>query len=102
MKSRSHILIKTGCMIIMLFLTGILHGQVDPGAKTAPAEVFQNNQEKKKEDEAGRIAKEVKSSSPDMKKARKGARPPNISRPAGSVRPQGAGKPAGAGKSGRR
>ena len=123
MKSRSHILIKTECMIIMLLLTSILHGQVDPGTKSTPAEELQNNLEivrhngdydkdavvsqtrvqgMKKKDEAGKNIKEVKSSSPDLKKARKGARPPYISRPAGSARPQGAGKPAGAGRSGRR
>jgi hypothetical protein len=45
--------------------------------------------------------KAVRSSRPDMSKAR-GARPPVIIRPGGSGIPKGVGKPAGAGKKGGR
>jgi hypothetical protein len=46
-------------------------------------------------------AKQVRSSRPDMSKAR-GARPPLIIRPTGAGMPKGAGKPGGAGRHGGR
>jgi hypothetical protein len=46
-------------------------------------------------------AKRVRSSRPDMTRAR-GARPPSIVRPSGSGIPKGVGKPGGAGRKGGR
>jgi len=127
MKSRPYIIIKAKCVIFFLLLTNILMGQVDPAKTPPPGEELLKKQEniqqkdadinnksetqtqqqdkdkakKKKEDESNKDVKEVKSSSPDMKKS-KGARPPYISRPTGTARPQGAGKTSGAVKPGRR
>lgn len=113
-------------MLIFLIITGIASAQDDPSLKSPPDAKLQNQQEqaeqagkdlkeglaqpqqqvqnknnKKKEEAVKKDVREVKSTNPDMKKAR-GARPPSISRPSGAARPQGAGKPAGALRPGRR
>jgi hypothetical protein len=124
------ILHKTGIavlqMLIFFIIAGTASAQDDPSIKSPPGtkhqnqleqaeqagtelkeglatpqEQVQNKNNKKKEEAEKKDVKEVKSTNPDMKKAR-GARPPSISRPSGGARPQGAGKPAGALKQGRR
>ena len=125
MKRVSLIIIKAEFILILLFVTTLLQGQADPGKKQPAGDGQKESQEivlpeekkadnveasqvqdleqtQNKKQETGKDVKEVKSSNPDMKKAKKGARPPYISRPSGSAKPQGAGKPAGAGKPGRR